>query len=83
MIDSGPVDKAWRKLFLIGLFRSPALGARLHVDDQRPIVVAAVHADAMRQFQFFASRADLQRHGAELIVRAAAIAAALRVFAFW
>jgi len=70
----------------LGLLRALAvltLVTRLHVDDLAAIVRAAVRADAMREFQFFALPAQFQRGWLQVVVRPAAIAPAFRMLAFW
>ena len=60
-----------------------ALFARFYVDNLAAIVRAAIRAHAMREFQFFALPAQLQRGRLQVVVRPAAITPALGMLAFW
>lgn len=70
----------------LGLLRVLAiltLVTRRHVHDLTTVVGAAGRAHAVREFQFLALLAHFQCRWLQVVVRPAAIAAPLRMFAFW
>jgi hypothetical protein len=70
----------------LGLLRVLAiltLVTRLHVHDLPAVVRAARWAHAVREFELLALLAHFQCRRLQVVVRPAAIAAPLRMFAFW
>ena len=76
---NGPVAA----LGLLRVLAVLALVTRRHVHDLAAVVRAARGADAVRKFQFLALATHFQRGRLQVVVCPTAIAAPLRMFAFW